>query len=884
MIPGLVNKFNRGEIAAEALGRLDVDKVNNCCSYMNNFMPIRLGPMTFRPGFEHVDSLHGQAKMFPFVAATDDVALLEFVNNALYVWVDDAPIAATTVTTSITNGTFATDIAGWTDASGTGSTTSWDSTLQAAKLTGSGTTSAVLYQTFGTTDTGTEHTIRLVIVDAPLTLKLGTSGSGSSDLFEGELSPGTHSLVFTPGGDVTMTISNAKQYSAKLSSVAFSTTGTVSLPTSVATADLSMLRVSQSADVVFVACGTTIQQFKIERRGIKSWSIVDYRADDGPFGTVNNTQVSMTAGALYGDTTLTASEAFFTADHVGSLYKLVSAGQTVVANVSADNNGTGSIRVTGVGSSRSFSIIRTGTWVATVTLQRSADDATWEDVASYTANGTISYNDSLDNSVLYYRLWVKTGDYTSGTVELSLVYSAGSIEGIARVIGYTSSTVVNVQVLQAFGSTDATRDWYQGEWSAVKGYPSSVALYDGRLWWAGKNKVWGSVSDAFTSFDTGIEGDSASIRRTIGFGPVDSVYWLAPVSRLLMGLAGAEISVRSSSLGEILTPTNTNLKGDSSQGSANLPAEVVDQTVYFAQRSKQKIYALEYSAANDSHGGTDLTTLHPSICVAGVAGVVSTRQPESRLFVTMDDGTARVYLFDPSENVAGWSRISAAAGTIEDFVVLPSLGEDRVYASINRSGTRYLCKMAKFSECQAGTTDKSLDFSKTYTSPGTTITVAGSIAVGESVYVWADGGRYGPYTVDASNQITVPTAWTNVTVGMKYTADYTSNKLGDYVKSAEAAYVINKKKRVVDTGVILRNYLPGVLTIGASTSALKALPLIKGGTDIGTAPLQDYDEIPFEFNGNTETDPRIYMRADGPCTIMALTYDIKPARTPSTKG
>jgi hypothetical protein len=62
---------------------------------------------------------------------------------------------------------------------------------------------------------------------------------------------------------------------------------------------------------------------------------------------------------------------------------------------------------------RNFSL--SGTWVATVHLQRSFDDGTtWVDVESFTANeeGII---DEPNVSVLY-RFGVKTGNYTSGTV------------------------------------------------------------------------------------------------------------------------------------------------------------------------------------------------------------------------------------------------------------------------------------------------------------------------------------------------------------------------------------------------------------------------------------------------------------------------------------
>lgn len=62
-----------------------------------------------------------------------------------------------------------------------------------------------------------------------------------------------------------------------------------------------------------------------------------------------------------------------------------------------------------------FNFSLSGTWVATVHLQRSFDNGTtWLDVASYTAN--IEDRGVEPEAGVRYRFGVKTGNYTSGTV------------------------------------------------------------------------------------------------------------------------------------------------------------------------------------------------------------------------------------------------------------------------------------------------------------------------------------------------------------------------------------------------------------------------------------------------------------------------------------
>lgn len=861
------NKFNRGEIDDLALARDDVVRVNNSCVLMENFLPIRLGPMMYRPGFENLASVPGEAYNVKFVAATDDTAILEFTNNLLRIWIDDVVLARTAVSSTVTNPDFDSDIVGWTDASGAGSTAAWDSGGYAS-LTGSGSTSAVLHQTDGSTETGVENTLNITILAAPMLLKIGTSGANSDDIFNGTLLPGVHSLVYTPAGNVTLTMSNSLKYETLIDSIDFSGAVTQSFVTEIATAELPTIRDSQSADVVFINHdnGKTIH---VERRGTKSWSVVDDRVDDGPFGFINDSDVTLAAAALNGDTTLTASSAFFKATQVGALFKLGSQGQDVTASISAQDDGTNSIRVVGVGASRPFDITitsLTGTG-NTVTLQRSSDDSTFTDVESYTTNQSKNFDDTLDNEILYYRLWIKTGDYSSGTTVMTLSYSGGSIEGICRVTSFTSTTIVNIQVLRDFGSTSATRDWYESQWSDLKGFPTSNNLYEGRLWYAGKTNLWGSVSDGFSSFDREIEGNSKSIFKTIGFGPVESVYWLADSSRLIMGIASDEVSVRSSSFGEVLTQDNINLKPGSSQGSAPVSPVRVDDAVYYVQRSTIKIMEAEYDVGSDSHKSRDLMTLNQNICSAGIKRIAVSRQPETRLFVVLDDGSMRVYLFDPAEEVRAWSRITTpSSDTIEDVVVLPGVDEDRVYITVLRSGTRYMEKMAKLSEY----VDKHTDSFKAYTSPGKTLTGLSHLE-GEEVNVWADDQDRGEFTA-ASGEITVPTSWTDVVVGLKYNADYTSNKLGQYADYS----VLAKRVRVVGLGMLVKELWPGAISYGPSFTELDAMPLMEDGATVDTTTLIDeYDHTPFEFSGAHETNSRVFIRATGPCTIKALVYAIK---------
>lgn len=90
----------------------------------------------------------------------------------------------------------------------------------------------------------------------------------------------------------------------------------------------------------------------------------------------------------------------------------------VTASLSAQNTFTDSIDLVG-----HFNLSISGTFVATVTVQRSFDNTNWFDVDTFT--GPIETY-GFDPSQCYYRAGIKTGAYTSGTVLVSLIEEASS--------------------------------------------------------------------------------------------------------------------------------------------------------------------------------------------------------------------------------------------------------------------------------------------------------------------------------------------------------------------------------------------------------------------------------------------------------------------------
>ena len=876
--------FNRGIVSRFGLARSDIKRIALSAETQTNWIPRVLGSMSIRPGLEYIGTTRSSAaaRMIPFVFAVDDTAILEFTDSYLRFWVDDELVTRVTVATTI--GALST----YTDNSESGGSITAGATLV---ITGDGTAAGIADRsvTLGSGASGLQHALRITVSHGPVYLRVGSTQGDDDYVGETSLGTGTHSITMTPTGTFYVRFFSRKAHTVTISGCSIEAAGVLSLPTPYTAAYLSYIRQDVTGDVIFIAVAD-FQQRLIERRANNSWSIVLYAPDDGPFGYINTTPITLTPSALTGNITVTASKALFASTDVGRLYQITSESQRVSGNTPnappAAGDWTDELLVQGVGTDRTITITVAGLTASTVTLQRSFGDTTnWADVPSstFTVDETYSYADTYDNQIVYYRIGVKQADYGGADdIDYEISYPTGSITGIVRVTAYSSSTSVSAEVLKTLGDVVATDLWKEGDWSDTTGWPSGVALHEARCWWSGKARIWGSIAGVFDSFDEEVVGDSGLINRAL-VGAVDSVNWMCSNQRLMIGTASAELSARSSSMDEPLTPTSFNVKSTSTHGSANVTALKLDHSVLFAQRNGNKLYKMDYNIQKYDYESGDLCNIIPEIGYPGIVRLAIQRQPDTRIHAVLSDGTVAMLVTDAAEEVNAWVKIETD-GDIEDVVVMPGqLGQtdDLTYyvvkRTINGSTVRYIEKMAQSTDCAGATVCKLGDAFIVVTQASSTTVSGLSHLEGENVCVWADGLDVGTtstyaqtYTV-SGGAITLATAATSILVGLPYTAVLYSMKLGSPTQSI--SNVMNHYKNINHIGLVMADTHPKGLRYGQDSTVLDEMP----GEEKGELVDQDviwerYDEQSIEFPGGWNTDTRIYLTAQAPrpCTILGV--------------
>lgn len=851
MAQTVYNRFNRGVVDKLALTRGDVEKVVSTAAVMDNWMPVRLGPMSVAPGFQRIGDIPGEAILLPFVRSIEQTALLELTDQLLRVWFDDALITRPDPDTASLAA-----LSAWTDASsGSGSTTTSGAgaEFQSAPNLELGIRHANI--TSATTDfVGVRFTVSRGVVR----VKIGTSGVGSVDIDSVLLGNGVHSLLIPADATTTITIESTTESSAIVDSVVIEAAGVMTLPTEILEASLVDVRFYQIADRVFLA--TDVGQFVIERRGDNSWSIVVYETSKGPWGFVNSTDLTLAPSSRSGDCTITASDDYFVAGDVGRIVRIASASQTQSVVVTTTAASTGNIRVSG--SVRTMNITTAGGFTGTINLEQSPDESTWTTVQTYADDVGTQFSDEVDGGVYYYRL-TSASDF-SGTGALVLYYGGGGTEGCARLVAYNSATSMDAAVCQQFGAAAASRDWYISQWSDTTGWPSAVGFSPGRLVWAGNDKVWASESDNYYGFDRLREGAAKSILRTIGFGPVDSILWVSAAREMMLGLPTDEVTFRSSSFGEVLTQDNAQVKEGAGMGSANIQPASGNNTLYMINRSARRL--MEVIPDGDGHILRDLNYLNQDIGRDRFTRLAMTRDPEMRVYGVLATGQLAILLIDNESDVLAWSTRSLP-DPVRDVCVLPSFSEDEVYAVCETDGGWALLKQGSCLDPHLYPVDDYADADDC------------AHLNGESVDVWLDGVRLQDAVTVSGGSVT---ASSGAIVGKRITAQYKSNRLGQYVDRL----VDTERKRVTHIGLVLHDVLLGGLSIGQSFDALQALPLRNAGVDYTDDTVVDtIDALPIPFSGAYKLDSRVCIEANGPATIalMSITIDTPYDQTPAKR-
>lgn len=469
-------------------------------------------------------------------------------------------------------------------------------------------------------------------------------------------------------------------------------------------AELAALKFVQSNDVMFLVSGQRMIQ-ELRRTGENEFTIGELELKYPPVREMNSSETTLTPGGVSGSVTLTASTDLFKEGHIGSYWILEQnrPGGTITKKISDNTWTSASIEMFG-----NWTFRTEGTWSGTLKLQRSSDlGVTWYDYLTYVIeedNNVDTSGEETEQNILYRLVMTDFTHGPDGAALRACVVTLKNVDnlvtGVVRITAVTSGTVAEGTVIRKLGSTLPTKDWGEGAWSTLRGWPRAIGCFEERLFAAGTSDksqtIWGSQTGDWNNFLLG-DKDSDALEFTLSSDTVNHIQWICTSSALIVGTVDSEWSISSPNYGEPLTPTTVGgAMRQSVYGSRDISGRMAGDAVIFAQRGGRKLRAFLYS--NDTQGfvSPDLTVMAEHITAGNIVDVQLQQQPDTVIWCLLADGTVAALTYERDQMVTGWSRI-VTDGSYLAIAIMPGMGdeeENRIYCAVRRGDAVVIERMA----------------------------------------------------------------------------------------------------------------------------------------------------------------------------------------------
>jgi len=481
--------------------------------------------------------------------------------------------------------------------------------------------------------------------------------------------------------------------------------------------DVFRIEYVQSNDVMYLAHPNYPPQVLV-RNGDADWSISSIDFDNGPYisndtGIYLTDFVEVTAGRVFDvrtdqatfsrtDTTFSASVSGVT---TGSTTVIGATSHPFIAGDIVTISGiTGTVELNG----RTF----------VVAAPVNANDFAIEEITS-----VVDTSDSTALNSSSYAAWSAGGTITSfGTNRLMQIYFENTGDKVryrwGRITGYTDSTNVRITIdsdkkrvggqwyasagapdngdpntAGALGSNDGDgEDWSLGAYSFTTGYPSTVSIHEGRVWFGSNTneprRMDGSAAGRFSTdrinfqpfTQDGTVRDNNAISISIGGGDGSPITWSESTRNgLAVGTTNRVGMLTTNQNADAMTPGNVSYKVVSTTGCSNLKPFQMDNSLIFLNRVRRRLHEMAYNIQSDGYVAPDLTELAEHLTRSGIKSMAYQQNPLNTLWVVLTDGSLIAMTYEKNADVIAWHKhtLGGTDVTVDSVAVISATDNSR---------------------------------------------------------------------------------------------------------------------------------------------------------------------------------------------------------------
>jgi hypothetical protein len=413
-----------------------------------------------------------------------------------------------------------------------------------------------------------------------------------------------------------------------------------------------------------------------------------------------------------------------------------------------------------------------------IRIVRGATDATWT-ASTITFDSIPQYAFTLTVTNPAATL---TPSAVSGKITLTAstsVFSAGNVgqyvngtqQGRARIVSFTSGTVVNAIVEYPFFNTTAiaSGSWeletgYENVWSAGRGWPRTVTFHEGRMYFGGSKSrpatIWGSKVGIFFDFKPEENLDDDAVEATLDTNQLNVITDMISGRDFQIFTTGGEFFVPQSSTAPI-TPLDFVFKAVSRNGmKPGTRVQAFESGTVFVQRQGKALNEFLFSDAQLTYITQRISLLSGHLLKTpkrmALHKSTDTDQGDLLFITNADDGTMACYSILRSQNVIAPSEFTTDGEFLDVGVDVTD-----IYVVTKRvfdGTTKYFVELLdynRFTDCA---------FTGAVAS-----TATGLPHIGKSLNVITDGVPQSNETVDGSGEVTFDRASvTSFEVGLPF--------------------------------------------------------------------------------------------------------------------
>ena len=431
----------------------------------------------------------------------------------------------------------------------------------------------------------------------------------------------------------------------------------------------------------------------ITRRGDNDWLVEDFETrliaePNGwpPMRDENIDPVTLAGSATTGAITLTSSAPLFSAADVGSFYEVNHRRPSTLTDLSLVSSATSS-EITVLGR---WQLITLGVWSGELYLETKTSGGTWETFRSWRAvNGDRNLIESGEFAVettIRLRLASTSAGTSSPRAEFNLADSLS--RGLVRVTAYTSPTSVSATVIRPLYSTAATARWAEGAWSAKRGYPRTVTLFEQRLVFAGSDsdpqRIIGSAESDLFNFRRDATA-AAAWDYVIAAQESSPVRWLGPSSAGLIAGTEKEEWLLTGGDSAVTAVTTPQIRRYTGYGASGVQPILAGTAMIFIQDGSRSVLEYAWSEADRSFVAPDLSELVESYFQSGVVQAAWQRNPYSVVWFVLADGRLMSLTYRREKEIVAWAE-HPTEGAVESVAVTNGDdGIDEVWITVRRT-------------------------------------------------------------------------------------------------------------------------------------------------------------------------------------------------------